>query len=99
MSKQTGNPVALWEKRMGALAGEIQAQHDRVMASTKRLAANSPAAGGVAARLILDRGRLFKDERPIYQAIADATPSEEAWSNYDRVWVGMVREKWSRWWE
>lgn len=91
--------VARWQKSMDALLSKIQTQHDRVMASTKRLAANSPAAGGVAARLILDRGRLFKDERPIYQTIADATPPEEAWSNYDRVWVGIVREKWSRWWE
>lgn len=97
MSKQTGNPVALWEKRMGALVGEIQAQHGRVMASTKALAADSPAAGGVMAQLILDGGRLFKDERPIYRAIADATPL--AWSDYDRALVDMVREKWSRWWE
>lgn len=35
--------VVLWEKRMGDLVGEIQAQHGRVMACAKALAADSPA--------------------------------------------------------
>ena len=84
---------------MGDLVGEIMAQHGRVMTSVKALAQDSPAAGGVAAQLILGRGRLFRDERPIYQTIADATPPEEAWSAYDRAMVAVVRERWSRWWE
>lgn len=91
-------PVELWEKRMGDLVGEIQAHHGRVMTSVKTLAADSPAAGGVAAQLILGRGGLLVNERPIYQAIADATPPEETWSNYDRALVEVVRAR-SRWWE